>query len=380
MDVSIVKCGEYDHELVKKSLIEAISLIGGFDNVSGKKVVLKANLITMLKPEKAGTTHPEIIAALTEILTDRGAKVIIGDSPGGLYNSAYLNRVYTVSNMVLAENYGGKLNQDFSVKEAHNPSGKICKDFIYTGYLDDADMIINVCKLKCHGMMGMSCAVKNMFGAVPGTTKPEYHCRYPNPKDFADAMIDIYGYFKPVLNIVDGIVSMEGNGPTAGTPKDVGLILASRDAYKLDRVCAEIIGISPKDAPIVCQSIERGLAPADIREIECNISVDEVKPTPFKLAVPRSLSFGGEGFMGKIVDRVVDYALKARPDLTDDDCIGCKKCYDVCPVKAITMKDNKPIISKKKCICCFCCQEFCPTGAMKAKRPRIASRLVKISK
>ena len=98
--------------------------------------------------------------------------------------------------------------------------------------MQNADYIIDFCKLKTHGMVGLSCAVKNMFGCVPGTNKPEYHYRFPGEADFSDMLIDLNEYAKPVLSIVDAVVGMEGNGPTNGTPRFVGAVIAQQSVLR----------------------------------------------------------------------------------------------------------------------------------------------------
>ena len=112
--------------------------------------------------------------------------------------------------------------------------------FLYTGYLDRADGIVNLCKLKSHGMMGMSAGAKNMCGAIPGTVKPEYHFKFPDYSDFADMIVDINEYFKPRLTVTDAVVGMEGNGPTAGDARKMGFIAASKSPHAADLVCSEI--------------------------------------------------------------------------------------------------------------------------------------------
>ncbi len=205
-DVSIVKCNSYSESDVSTAMDKLIDLIGGLDFVKPKmKIAIKANLVTFMKPEQAGTTHPSLLCDLVKRLTKLGADVTVGDSPGGIYNSAYLKTVYSTTKVNEIEKYGGKLNYNFSQSEAHFDDAKIAKKFPYTSYLDDADIIINFCKLKTHGMMAMSAATKNMFGVIPGTQKPEFHYRYPNHSDFANMLIDLNEYFKPALCFVDAI-------------------------------------------------------------------------------------------------------------------------------------------------------------------------------
>ena len=229
--------------------------------------------------------------------------------------------------------------------------------------MDNADVIINFCKLKTHGMMGMSSAVKNMFGVIPGTIKPEFHFRYPKYEDFADMLVDLNEYFKPQLSIVDAVVGMEGNGPTSGTPKQVGLLLASNSPYDLDLVCAKIMGLERKDVPTLEAAYQRKLAPATCEEVSCNMDVEKLIVKDYK-TLPTKL-------LGKVMQK----ALRSVPLVHKNLCIGCGKCAEICPMKTISIENKKAIIHRKNCITCFCCQEFCPKGAIKVKRPLIAKVL-----
>lgn len=374
--VSIVPMGEYGVDEARAALTELLSAIGGLDFVKpGMRVVIKANLVSAMKPEEAATTHPTLISALTEMLVARGAEVVVGDSPGGLYNSAFVGRVYTASGMRETEKFGATLNTDFSERAASFPDGKVLRSFTYTGYLDKADLIINFCKLKSHGMMGMSCAAKNMFGAIPGVIKPEYHYRFPRYEDFADMIVDLDEYFHPVLSIADAVVGMEGNGPTAGTPRRLGCLLASHSPHALDLVAAKIIGIPPLQVPTIAAAQRRGMIPEDAEDINLIGSLAEFVRTDFRLVVERrSLEFSSTSknpimrFFGKIAAMI----LRTRPVLKKDLCVGCGVCANICPASAMTVKNGKVVIDRKKCIRCFCCQEFCPKSAMKVKRTFIA--------
>ncbi len=377
--VAITRCDSYEEAAVRISLTEALENIGGLDFVKeGMTVAIKANLVTFMKPDKAATTHPVLLSELVKLLTERGARVIIGDSPGGLYNAAFVGRVYAATGMHEVEKAGAQLNYDFSQKEAHFEDGKIAKSFAYTAFLDKADVIINFCKLKSHGMMGMSAAVKNMFGAIPGTIKPEYHFKYPDQSDFANMLIDLNEYFKPTISIVDAVVGMEGNGPTQGKPKKIGAVIASSSPYLADRVCAHIIGMKPDDVPSLCASVERGLAPENIKDIAIYGNVDEFVVSDFDtIKVSRSLQFYGNSFIGKLRGKLFEACLTSKPVLKSKMCVGCNECGRICPAKAITMVKGKAIIDRDKCIKCFCCQEFCPKGAMKVGRTAIAKLLNK---
>lgn len=370
-DVAALPCRTYNKEEVKIALSALLDTLGGLDWLeNGMCVAIKANLVTFAKPETATTTHPTLICALIELLLERGAsRVIVGDSPGGLYNAPFLNKVYSVCGLSAVEECGGELNRNYEQSEAHFEGAKVAHSFTYTAYLDRADAIINFCKLKTHGMMGMSAAAKNMFGVIPGTMKPEYHFRYPNAADFARMIVDIDEYFadKVKLCIADAIIGMEGNGPTQGTPREIGAILASTSPHKLDMVCAKIIGLEPDSIPTLGAARERDLIPDSIDELTVRGDIDSLIISDYNnVAVRNSLLFDSKS---KLFGKIARKCLEAKPKVKNKECKGCKKCKEICPAQAITMKDCKPVIDRKKCIKCFCCQEFCPFGAMKVKRP-----------
>ena len=375
--VSIYPMGEYTIDGARAALEAVLAPIGGLECIPrGSRVVIKANLVSAMKPDEAATTHPTLICALCDMLAERECSVVIGDSPGGLYNAAFVGRVYNVTGMHEAEAHGATLNSDYSQSTAEFSEGKVLHSFTYTSYLDKADHIINFCKLKSHGMMGMSCAAKNMFGVIPGIIKPEYHYRFPKYEDFADMIVDLDEYFHPTLSIADAVVGMEGNGPTAGTPKAMNCILASRSPHCLDTAAAELLGFTREELPILEAAYRRGLAPESFSELNLIGSLDPLRVKDFERVVERrSLEFTGNGKSGikRLFGRIAGAILRTRPRLKADLCVGCGICKNICPAKAIVIKNGKARINKKSCIRCFCCQEFCPKSAMKVHRTALAS-------
>ena len=376
MKVSVAKCTQYTLNEAKNALTFALAPFGGLDWVEkGMTIGIKANLVTYFKPDAAATTHPILLCALVHMLKDKGATVIIGDSPGGLYNHAYVNRIYSATGMKEVAAAGAILNQDYSVKDAIYPEAKAATTFSYTAWLDNVDAIINFCKLKTHGMIGMSAAAKNMFGVIPGTTKPEYHYRFPNYESFSDMIIDLDEYFKPRISIVDAVIGMEGNGPTAGTPRHIGAVAVSDNPHALDLVCAKMIGIDPQNVPTLQAAILRNLCPSGVGELEIIGDLAPYCISDYKLVCDtKNIQFhkDGKSSIARVTGRLLQNFLASIPKLCTTECIGCAECAKICPAKAITMKNHKPIIKRDACIRCFCCQEFCPKGAMKVHRPWIA--------
>ncbi len=375
--VSVVPLSEYTESEARRALEELLTPLGHLDFVKpGMHVVIKANLVSAMQPQEAATTHPILLRALCEMLNEKGAEVIIGDSPGGLYNSAFVGRVYNVTGMHALENESVHLNYDFSEHYTKFPEGRVLRDFTYTGYLDKADLIINFAKLKSHGMMGMSCAAKNMFGTIPGVIKPEYHYRFPRYEDFADMLLDLDEYFHPILSIADAVVGMEGNGPTAGTPKKMGFLLASHSPHTLDMLAAHLLGFSLEEIPTLLAAKRRELIPETIEELKVIGTYDKLKIIDFEKVVEhKSLQFSGDGknIFKRIASKLMGVIFKTRPVLKPQMCVGCAVCAGICPAKAIEIKNKKAKINRKKCIRCFCCQEFCPKSALKVKRTALAA-------
>lgn len=378
-DVSIVPCGGYAPDEVLDALRAAIAPLGGLDWVQpGMRIALKVNLISMMKPDAAATTHPEVIAALTRLLQERGASVVVGDSPGGPFTQAYVGSVYRAAGMQRAEEAGAELNRDFSVREAEFPQAAVAKRFEYTGYLAKADAVINVCKLKTHGMMAMTAAAKNLFGTIPGVKKAEYHYRYPETERFAGMLVDLNEYFRPRLCIVDAVVAMEGNGPTQGKPRKLGALLASACPHSVDMLCAKLIGLNAADVPTLAEAVRRGLIPESADALVVHGDYRPFVATDFELIRhfrPIRFYSSGKTIAGRLMGKAARIALETKPGVFRRECVGCGKCMEVCPAKAITMRGRLPVIDRKKCIRCFCCQELCPKGAMKAMRPAAAKLL-----
>ena len=381
--VVIRPCGEYSEAVCREALLSALEHLGGLGWVKeGMKIAIKANLITALKPEAAGTTHPVLLSALVRLLTERGAEVRVGDSPGGVFSKAYVEHVYAVCGLEAVKEAGGSLNGDYSVKECYDPECRVLKAFTYTAWLDWADVILSFSKLKVHAMMSMTAATKNLFGVIPGAVKAEYHYRFPEYKDFADMLVDLNVHFKPYLHFCDAVTGMEGNGPTQGTPRHLGALLVSPDPFALDLAAAKLIGLKREDVPYIEAAYRRGLILGTPEELEVDGDLDAFLVPDFKTVGSRrdltALVGAGRSPLSKVARSVLGRLMEADPKLNKAACVGCGVCARSCPAKAIEIVDKLAKIERNKCIRCFCCQELCPKGAMRVHRPvfaRIAGKL-----
>lgn len=378
-NVYLSPCTSYEHDLIVQAYDEILIKSGLLDFVKeGMKIGIKLNLVSHLKPEKAATTHPLLVVELCKILIQKGAIVTIGDSPGSLFTEGILKNVYKETGMYEAEKIGAHLNFNVSTCQK-NIDGTVVHNLDCSSWLFEQDALINFSKLKSHGMMALSASVKNMFGTIPGILKPEYHYRYPNHPDFANMLIDLNEFYKPSLNIIDAVIGMEGNGPTQGDPRPIGLLLASKSPYALDLVAAKIIGLEVEHVHTIKESIKRNLIPNNISELNLNIEINQYIIKDFKNILPgKNMEFTKfKGPFGKIISKFVSKVLTVKPKVVKKDCIGCKQCANICPVKAIQMKNKLPKIDRNKCIRCFCCQEFCPKGAMIVHKNGLVKLLTK---
>lgn len=367
MDVIINTSENYRLDRVEACLEKIFDEMGGIDKLikPGMKVAIKPNLLMAKRPEDAATTNPAVVHAIINLVQRAGGIVNIVESPGGPYNIPLLKMVYSKTGMEEVANLtGAELNFDLRVQKIDNPEGVYLKKIKILKPLYDADLIINVAKLKTHRLMLYTGAIKNMFGSIAGLEKSDYHLRMTDNNRFANCLVDIYLATKPEINIIDAIIAMEGEGPSAGVPKYIGGILASVDGFACDYAALKIIGVDYKKNLVLKIAEERGLF--DKTQINfCGVDIELIKPDTFDvpaLTHTKTSSLFGIGKFFK--DRVTPI-----PVVMEDSCVGCGKCIQVCPPKAAFLNEDKIVeIDYKKCISCFCCHEFCPEKAIKIKR------------
>ena len=369
--VAVVPCPDYGSETVKAALAAAVEAAGGLGWVRpGMRIAVKTNLVARMKPETAAVTHPALVSELCRMLVSLGADVVVGDSPGGPFNAAWVNGVYAGSGIRAVEAAGAHLNADFETREVDYPAARTAKRLPLTAWLLEADAVIDFAKLKTHAMAGMTCAVKNFFGAIPGTRKPEFHYSYPRTADFCSMLVDLSEFFAPRLTLVDAVDCMEGNGPTQGRPRHMGALIASPSPWAADLLCAHLIGFEPQEVPTVAASIERGLCPASWEELDIAGDIAPFCAPDFeKMPLDGDITFENKP---RLIRAFLERGFAARPQVDRAKCVGCGKCREVCPAGAAQLKGKKARIDRSKCIRCFCCQEFCPRGAITSRRPAIA--------
>jgi uncharacterized protein (DUF362 family)/Pyruvate/2-oxoacid:ferredoxin oxidoreductase delta subunit len=383
--VIVIPCDSYDEEKVYNALKKGLLELGGLKSIvkPEEKILVKPNLLSAAIPDKAVTTHPSVLKAVYRLLSECGCEnVKSGDSPGhgsceGAMKLLGLNddTMYGAKLTPMSEN----VHVDFS-------DGITCKEFDFCKEVVESDAIINVCKMKTHALERITGAVKNVYGFVCGYRKAAGHVKFPNDTVFARMLADIHRCTHPRLHIMDGIIAMEGNGPGAGTPTPMNVILISQDPVALDTVYCYLINLDSELVPTNSQGCRMGIGTDKEDEIEIILcDPDESNTGTSGHIINKNELFEKYGNAAFDVGRekpkntfLMKYSgfmtkLARRPVIDKEKCVKCGICVDHCPVpgKAVEFKNGKsspPVYDYKKCIRCYCCQEMCPQHAIRPVR------------
>ena len=359
--VSIVRCPDYSEKYVLKMVKCAVDLLDGMDAFvrRGNRVLIKPNLLSARNPEKAVTTHPSVVKAVIQLVRDAGGVPMVGDSPatGGLLKVASKAGIYNV-----VREMNCKLVDFDDVVEVKGSHQGVFKTLEVARAVMDCDVLINLPKLKTHGMTIMTLSVKNLFGCIPGTKKIQWHLKAGvNRHSFAQMLVDLYGIIRPSLNVVDAVVGMEGDGPGGGDPREIGLIFAGADGIAVDSTICHVVGLPPPDLLTSRIGSDLRLGVGCLKDIEIvGEEIEEVKVGGFLF--PRSME--PQWGLPQPLRGLLRNALTAKPRIREDICKLCEVCVEGCPSQAITVERGKIDIDYSKCIRCFCCSEFCPERAI----------------
>lgn len=382
--VYAASCPDYSQaETCIRALVEQMGGMGRFVR-PGERIVLKANLLRAAPPESAICTHPAVVEAVAKLVKEAGGTPVICDSPGGaLHKEAVLRSLYEKTGMAAAAAAAGaELSMDSSTRTVSLPEGKVLRQAEIITPVAEADGVIDLCKMKTHVLMSMTGAVKNLFGVIPGLSKVGYHATHPDHATFADVLLDLTGYVKPRLSLMDGILAMEGDGPgSSGTPRQAGLLLAAANPLALDTAAGAIMNLPRQDNPVLLAAERRGLTPCRMEDVELiGGTVEELRMADYKF--PASTKSNLMDFLGPLArpaERLCKKALSQTPRIDGAKCVGCGICAKSCPGQAIAMTapGKKARISQNACIHCYCCHELCPQKAVELHQSWLGRLLTK---
>lgn len=330
-------------------------------NLRGKRVLIKPNMLGAFPPEHGNCTDPRLVAAVVREVRKQTDRIWVGDNPmrvqagGGVDDSARISGIYEASQGYYV-NVGAKAR-------VISIGSEIIAQMPVSEYFLEADAIINLPKAKTHMIAGITCCVKNMFGAVVGSAKAKIHYDAGHAKRFTQFLVDLYKYFMPTLNIVEALTIMEGDGPTHGKIREGGKIIAGTSGVEVDAVVASMMGFQLNRLKFLQLASQAGLGEWDLGKIEV---VGDFEPWP-NFELPSTYS-------GRPMDNIqVAQAAeihevwgqvgRLHPRFIEENCTACGSCAEICPAGAIAL-DPYPVVDETKCVSCFCCAEVCPEAAL----------------
>ena len=341
--------------------------------------MVKPNLLQPSDPGKAITTHPTVVRAVVTLAQEAGGRVLIADNPfvPPIGERGWDSLYERVGCAAIAAETGAELNYGIEPHQRPHPEGQLIRLVDTSSFLLECDVVISVPKLKTHGLMRYTGAVKNLFGTVPGTIKAGYHVKLQTAERFADMLLDLVTFVKPALTVMDAVVGMDGDGPAAGQPFPIGAILAAADPVALDVAAVGLVGHDPLSVPTVAGAVARGWTTGRISDLA--ILGDELASMA---ASGFQMPPGGRSEMDYVPHflRPLGTRLLVPSPFVTERCIGCGLCIEHCPVQTIAQVNERAQIRLSDCIRCYCCHEVCPEQAIELRQPWLGRKLAQVAR
>ena len=377
--VALVRSTEYATEQIEAAVRHAVDLLGGMSRFvqPGQRVLVKPNLLQAGDPAKAIITHPTVVRAVVKLAQEAGGRVFIADNPflppinERGWHSLYKQTGYAA----IAAETGVRLNDSIIPQQHPHPEGSLIKLVDTSSFLSESDVVISVPKLKTHSLMRYTGAVKNLFGVVPGTTKAGYHVKLQTAERFAGMLLDLTSFVRPALTVMDAVVGMDGDGPSAGQPFPIGAILAAPDPVALDVAALGLVGRNPASVPTVAEAVARGWTTGRTGDLDI-LGEDLAAMAVSGFRLPP----GGRSEMDYVPHflRPIGTRILVPSPFVNRRCIGCGLCIESCPVGTISRVGGRARISLSNCIRCYCCHEVCPEQAITLRQPWLGRMLAQM--
>lgn len=370
---SLIAIQKIKSEDIQNAVFKTLNLINAHDMMKiDQTVLLKPNLLGAWPPERAATTHPEVVRSVIRWVKQfKPKKIYLCDSSGTAKTGVTENAMKVSGLKTVCEEEGVEcMPFEKTERKIYNVSSPLeLEEITSSKLLEEADIIINLPKIKTHGQCLLTCCIKNMFGTLLLGNKAKTHAMTAKIERFSAALADIYSVSKPNLTVVDGYLCQEGQGPSAGDVVKMDVILAGYDPVALDTTICQITGINPKDVIHLRMAEKKGLGTMNLDNIK--ILGDSVQQVYRKFKKPkiRPVSAPLPRWLANYIANVV---FRATVKFNPKKCRLCGTCWENCPGKAIIpptemKKGNTPTWIKKNCIMCYCCVELCPYEAVNFK-------------
>ena len=377
--VYLTPCRDYGVSQILEKMTSGLSHLGiGSGVLQGKRVLIKPNLLRASIPEEAVVTHPEFFRAAVRLVKTWGGRPVMAESPAFQPLTKVMKK--TGYDRVAEE-------EGCEVADPQNTGVLFCdgparfKRFEISKAFFDADVVINLPKLKTHGLTYLTGAVKNLFGLIYGLNKSQWHLRARSGEEFSSLLLDLYAALlqgserpKTFIHMMDAVTGMEGEGPgSSGVPKKIGALLMGQDALAVDAVAVRLVNLDRKRVHTLTLGQKRELGATDPGSMQILGSrLDDLMVHDY---VP-SKSSGDPSPVSRwpLNTELFKNLLVERPVPSKDRCTLCYQCKAICPGGAIETSNGRepvPAYDYDKCIRCYCCMEICPEAAVSLKRGKL---------
>lgn len=267
--------GETPFTFTRTSIAALTEVVGAAFDALGNAHSLLRGSITVVKPNlvrpgpaygPAVNTDPRVVAAVCAIVQDAGAsEIIVGDDPGWGLTSSEAYAAW--GHQSLIEDFGGSLVPFDALPrfEVEVQTNRLLRRVSLPGFFRDADVVINVPKMKTHMLTKVSLGLKNLHGLIPDEQRLLFH-----RGDVEIKLVDILSACTPHITIIDGIWALEGQAPLYGKPiMNMNTLVTGSNPVAVDTVGASIMGFDPFELGVLREASHRGLGPLFLEEIQC---------------------------------------------------------------------------------------------------------------
>ena len=351
---------------VAASAHRVIDLLGGMSSIlDGRHIaILKPNFVAGRPARTGATTNLDLIAAVAEEVRAAGAEPMLLEFPGTEFDPEATWSILGLDDFCAKHRIGFVKRIDRWL-ELRPAGARRLKRFRVPAILKEA-ALFNLPVLKTHVVSGMSIAMKNPMGMLPTTDRRTMHTF-----GIQQSIVDMNRGIVPDLNIVDGTVGQDGEGPLYGHAANLGVLVGGRDSLSVDVVSCRLAGVDPMDVE------HMRLAAEQMGSREPVVLGDEIEPIA-SFEIPRGralyrfafwlmypLDYPYKRLTGKhLCTAVYETGLVGtRPQIVESACTRCGACVTACPIPDV-INLSSLTVNPKTCQRCLLCVEACPEGAI----------------
>jgi len=312
-------------------------------------IAVKLNLVGPFSPDKAITTHPQVLDLLLKVLSRLDCNIIVCEDIENEENITK-TQIKPILNKYGLEFYNLR---DYGYTDI-NINGIT---YEYSSLILESDFLIQLPKFKNHLLTNYTGAIKNMYGCISYQQRKAFH-KFTDLNEFSKIIGTVYSIRKPDYVIMDAITAMDGFGPSLGDPIKLGYLIFGEDSVSIDEFITKLVGYDTKELAVLKAAWDMNLDKQKRNFTDNN----DYMVCNFERDFEKLPVFHGSEY------RKYFEILRHNYYINYERCVGCGICIMKCPFGAIIMRDGFPVITKEKCTMCTCCMEHCPESAINVKK------------